>query len=58
MRRKDRIPLIGGDEYDRLTKAGRRVHRYRKWLRWLKRKYNKRVRKEAKDAVKNQEGSV
>ena len=51
MRRKDRIPLADGDEYDWLTKEGRRALGYRKWLKWLKRKYNKRARKVAKEAT-------
>ena len=49
MRRKDRIPLADGDEFDWLTKEGRRALGYRTWLKWLKRKYNKRARKVAKE---------
>jgi DNA-binding transcriptional MocR family regulator len=43
--------MTDGDEYDWLTKEGRRALGYRKWLRWLKRKYNKRLRKELKRAL-------
>ena len=45
MKRGRTVPMIGGDEYDWLTKDGRRALGYRKWLRWLKRKYNKRARR-------------
>ena len=52
---KKRIPLKGGDEYDALTSA-------RKWYKYLdrpkvvkkiKRKYNKRFRKDGKEQVKS-----
>jgi hypothetical protein len=52
---KDRIPLKGGDEYDALTSA-------RKWYKYLnrskvvkkiKRKYNKRFRKNGKEQIKS-----
>jgi hypothetical protein len=50
MRRRSVAAMTDGDEYDWLTKEGRRALGYRKWLRWLKRKYNKRLRKELKRA--------
>ena len=52
---KKRIPLKGGDEYDALTSA-------RKWYKYLdrskvvkkiKRKYNKRFRKDGKEQIKS-----
>ncbi|MGB0359754.1 MAG: hypothetical protein ACPGC4_07945 [Litorivicinaceae bacterium] len=52
---KKRIPLKGGDEEDALTSA-------RKWYKYLdrskvvkkiKRKYNKRFRKDGKEQVKS-----
>ena len=52
---KKRIPLKGGDEYDALTSA-------RKWYKYLdrskvvkkiKRKYNKRFRKNGKEQIKS-----
>ena len=57
-KRADKIPCQGGDEYDWLDKGGRgkQVLGYRKWLRWLKRKYNKRLRKEVKHGIKDQMG--
>lgn len=54
-KKKDRIPLKGGDEYDALTKA-------RKWYKYLnrskvvkkiKRAYNKRFRKYGKEQTKS-----
>ena len=59
-KRADKIPCQGGDEYDWLDKGGRgkQVLGYRKWLRWLKRKYNKRLRKEVKHGIKDQMGCV
>ena len=53
-KKKERIPLKGGDEYDALTKA-------RKWYKYLskskvvkkiKKQYNKRFRKDGKAKVK------
>jgi|TARA_B110000977_G_scaffold26703_1_gene33372 hypothetical protein len=55
MSKKERIPLKGGDEYDALTNA-------RKWYVYLtrsgvaksiKKKYNKRFRRNGKDKVKS-----
>lgn len=44
MKRKDRIPLKGGDEYDALTKA-RRYYRWKSGqVKRIKRRYNKRLR--------------
>jgi len=41
----DKIPFKGGDEEDALTKA-RRFYNWRPGtVKWIKRKYNKRVRK-------------
>ena len=40
-----RIPLKGGDEYDALTRY-RKLIKWRSGIRkWLKKKYNKRLRK-------------
>lgn len=48
-----RIPLKGGAEYDALTKA-RKYHNWPKgWLRKIKRGYNKRLRKAAKEQHRN-----
>jgi hypothetical protein len=45
---KGDLPLKGGDEYDALTRWKRLLH-WRPGIRaWMKRKYNKRVRKAAK----------
>ena len=44
-----REPLKGGDEWDALTKGGRRVHSFKAGERKvIKRRFNKRVRKDAK----------
>lgn len=41
-----REKMISGDEYDALTKGGRRVHRFRAGKRArIKRKINKRTRR-------------
>ena len=56
MRRKDRIPLADGDEYDFLADQGewrRYLCHSRQFLKWVKRKYNKRVRKHNKDRIKD-----
>ena len=54
-KKKERIPLKGGDEYDALTKA-------RKWYKYLskskvvkkiKKQYNKRFRKHGKEQIKS-----
>jgi hypothetical protein len=49
---KNKIPLNNGDEYDAFSKN------YRKWTNWqkgelkkIKRKYNKRVRRENKKEI-------
>ena len=38
-----------GDEYDWLTREGKRALGYRKFVKFLKRKYNKRYRKVQKE---------
>lgn len=48
--KKERIPLKGGDEYDALTPA-RKWYKYldrSKVIKKIKRKYNKRFRKQGK----------
>lgn len=49
-----RIPLKSGAEHDALTRGGRRVHGFKaRTIRWIKRKFGKRARREAKrDIVK------
>jgi len=50
-----RIPLKGGDEYDALTSA-RRFYKYlnrSKVIKKIKRKYNKRFRKNGKEQIKS-----
>jgi hypothetical protein len=55
MRRKDRIPMIDGDEHDFLGWC-KRFFTYRPGYRkWLKRKYNKRLRRMVKHGIKDQE---
>jgi len=52
---KDRIPLKGGDEYDALTKA-RKFYCYLTKpgvVKKIKRKYNKRFRKNGKEQIKS-----
>ena len=51
MRRKDRIALADGDEYDYLTNARRYFSIKPGQIKWLQRKYNKRARKLAKQEV-------
>lgn len=46
-------PLKGGDEYDALTKARKYYNFGRKALKVIKRGYNKRVRRRAKDETKD-----
>jgi hypothetical protein len=44
-----REPMKSGDEYDALTRRGKRVHRWRPGQRRsVKRKFSKRIRREAK----------
>lgn len=52
-----REPLKGGFEYDGLRHAAKRFHNWRAGVRpWIKRRFNKRTRKDgkgtARDAVK------
>mgnify|MGYP003641868290 CR=1 FL=1 len=47
-----RLPMKGGDEYDGLTKARRFLLWKRGQLKRIKRAYNKRFRKYAKDDLK------
>ena len=52
---KKRIPLKGGDEFDVLTKA-RKMYKYldrSKVVKKIKRKYNKRFRKNGKNEIKS-----
>jgi hypothetical protein len=50
-----RDALKGGDEWDGLTKGGRAVHRFRAGVRkLLKRRVNKRARKEIKQSTKEE----
>jgi hypothetical protein len=42
------IPLKGGGEYDCLSKWKKYIHNSPKSLRYAKRKFNKRVRKDGK----------
>ena len=55
MRRKDRLPLADGDEYDFLTWCKKYFTFRSGYRKWLKRKYNKRARKVAKEDVYGQE---
>ncbi len=49
MKRGRKEPMIDGDEFDFLTKEGRRALCVSPmFLRWVKSKYNKRVRKAAR----------
>ena len=50
-----KIPLKGGDEHDALTNA-RRFYKYlnrSKVIKKIKRKYNKRFRKNGKEQIKS-----
>jgi hypothetical protein len=47
-------PLKGGDEYDALTKARKYYNFGRKALKIIKRRYNKRVRRNNKKEVNNE----
>ena len=53
MRKGRDTPLKGGDEYDALTKARKYYSFGRKALKIIKRRYNKRVRRRAKDETKD-----
>jgi len=54
MRRKDKIKMIGGDEYDFLGKWRHMLCHSRQHLKWVKRKYNKRARRKAKEQCDEQ----
>jgi hypothetical protein len=42
--------MVGGMEYDALTRRGRRVHRFRSGVRsYVKRKFNRRQRRAESD---------
>ena len=51
---KGLVPLKGGEEYDALTRARKFYHWRPGVLRKIKRGYNKRVRREAKQEAQNQ----
>jgi hypothetical protein len=53
MKKKPRLKMKGGDEYDALTKARKYYHFGSGVLRKIKRQYNKRFRKEGKDETKD-----
>lgn len=51
-----RIPLKGGDEYDALTKGGRKVHEFRAGERAkVKQGYWRRFRKMVKGLIKKED---
>lgn len=53
-----RAPLIGGDEWDALTRRGKRVLRWQPGVRqWCKAKFWRRVRKQARLAIKQEDAA-
>tara|TARA_B100000902_G_scaffold129806_1_gene128888 strand:+ start:363 stop:536 length:174 start_codon:yes stop_codon:yes gene_type:complete len=49
LKKKERIPMSGGDEWDALSKKSRKLFSWsRGTLKKIKRKYNKRFRQKGK----------
>lgn len=52
MKKKERIPLKGGDEFDALSKKSRKFYTWGKGVvKKIKKQYNKRFRKNGKAEV-------
>ena len=52
MKRKERVPLQDGGEYDAFT-AWRHLLSWRIGRKWIKKKYNKRLRKKLKEEIRD-----
>ncbi len=53
--RNDRIPMIDGDEYDFLTSWRHNLADNHGMRKWVKQKYNKRIRRQAKRQLEAEE---
>jgi hypothetical protein len=58
MKRGHLIPLVGGDEYDYLTRWRNMLHHKRGQARAAKRSYNRRVRRTLKPSAASIEDSA
>jgi hypothetical protein len=53
MKRKERVPLADGVEYDAFT-DWRHLFSWKLGRGWVKKKYNKRLRKKLKEETRNE----